>query len=177
MKEKGIGRIIFTEREIQEQVSKMAKMLSLDYDGKDPILIGILNGSFYFMADLTRYMTIPLSIDFLSIGVYPEVTKKTGIVRFNKELDLSITGRHVLLVEDIVGTGLTLGYIYQHMEAFKPASLKICTLLDNPAERLLDIKIDYRCFVMPDEFLVGYGLDYEQKYRNLPYIAAYRPEP
>lgn len=81
------------------------------------------------------------------------------------------------MVEDIVGTGLTLGYIYQHMEAFKPASLKICTLLDNPAERLLDIKIDYRCFVMPDEFLVGYGLDYEQKYRNLPYIAAYRPEP
>lgn len=128
------------------------------------------------MSDLTRYMTIPVSIDFLSIGVYPEVTKKTGIVRFNKELDLSITGRHVLLVEDIVGTGLTLSYICQHMEAFKPASLKICTLLDNPSERLLAINIDYRCFIMPDVFLVGYGLDYEQRYRNLPYIAAYQPE-
>ena len=176
MKSAWVGKIVFTEERIQNQVAQMAEVLSKDYAEKDPILIGILKGSFYFMADLTRYMSIPISIDFLSIGVYPEVTKETGIVRFNKEPDLSLTGRHVLLIEDIVGTGLTLSYICQHMEAFNPASLKICTLLDNPSERLLTLNIDYRCFVMPDEFLVGYGLDYEQKYRNLPYIAAYRPD-
>ncbi|HHT65489.1 MAG: hypoxanthine phosphoribosyltransferase [Caldicoprobacterales bacterium] len=176
MKEEGIEKIVFSEEQIQAQVAKMAEMLSRDYAGKDPIIVGILRGCFYFLADLTRYMTIPVSIDFLSIGVYPEMTKKTGIVRFNKELDTSIKNRHVLLVEDIVGTGLTLSYICQHLEAYNPASLKICTLLDNPKERLLALNIDYSCFVMPDSFLVGYGLDYEQKYRNLPYIAAYRQE-
>ena len=143
MKEEGIEKIVFSEEQIQAQVAKMAEMLS-------EIMPGRIDYSRYFkscftLADLTRYMTIPVSIDFLSIGVYPEMTKKTGIVRFNKELDTSIKNRHVLLVEDIVGTGLTLSYICQHLEAYNPASLKICTLLDNPKERLLALNIDYSC--------------------------------
>lgn len=110
-------------------------------------------------------------IDFLSIGVHPGVTSKTGIVRITKDLDLSITGRHVLMVEDVIGTGLTLGYILQHLQSSKPASLKICTLLDKPSDRLLNIPVDYYGFIQPDAFVIGYGLDYEEQYRNLPYIA------
>jgi hypoxanthine phosphoribosyltransferase len=176
MKAEGIGKIVFTEEQIQKNVARLAETLSSDYAGKDPVLIGVLKSSFYFMADLTRYMTIPVSIDFLSIGIYPEMTQKTGIVRFNKELEISIKDRHVLLVEDNVGTGLTLSYICQHLEALNPASLKICTLLDNPSERLVALFIDYHCFEMPDTLLVGYGLDYEERYRNLPYLAEYDPE-
>lgn len=176
MKAEGTGKTIFSEEEIQKCVAKMADMLSRDYEGKDLVLVGVLKSSLYFMADLTRYMTIPVSVDFLSIGIYPEMTQKTGIVRFNKELDLPIKDRHVLLIEDNVGTGLTLSYICQHIEALNPASLKICTLLDNPSERLVALFIDYHCFEMPDTVLVGYGLDYEEKYRNLPYLAEYNPE-
>jgi hypoxanthine phosphoribosyltransferase len=130
-----------------------------------------LQGSFYFVADLSRHLTIPLIIDFLSIGISHD-DNKAG-VRFTKDLDIDLAGRHVLLVEDVIGTGFTLGYICQHLESANPASLKICTLFDNSAERLLTINIDYRCFMMPDVFVVGYGLDYRQKYRNLPYIAEF----
>jgi hypoxanthine phosphoribosyltransferase len=120
---------------------------------------------------LTRQLTIPLSIDFLSIGIYPGVTSETGIVRITKDLDISVTGRHILMIEDVIGTGLTLGYICQHLESSKPASLKICTLLDNPSDRLISIPVDYYGFIQPEAFVVGYGMDYEEKYRNLPYIA------
>jgi len=137
------------------------------------VIVSVLKGAIYFVADLTRHLTIPLNIDFLSVGVSPEVTNRTGVVRFTKDLNLTITDRHVLLVEDVIGTGLTLGYVCQHLADSKPASLKICTLLDNPAERLLTLTIDYRCFIMPDLFVVGYGLDYKEEYRNLPYIAEY----
>ncbi len=172
----GMGRIVYTQEQIQQSIAEIGYIISQDYQGKELVVVSVLKGSLYFLADLTRQLNIPLKIDFLSIGVSPEASSKPGAVRFTKDLDLSLTGRHVLLVEDVIGTGLTLGYICQHLESAKPASLKICTLLDNPAERLLTITIDYRCFVMPDVFLVGYGLDYKEQYRNLPYIAEFHRE-
>lgn len=168
-----IGKIIFTAEEIQRKVAETGLQISADYCGLELVVISILKGSFYFLADLTRQIDLPISIDFLSIKAFPDEIRKTGVVRFTKDLDISITDKHVLLVEDVVGTGLTLAYICQHLEAAKPASLKICTLLDDPSDRLLAINIDYRCFIMPDQFVVGYGLDYQEKYRNLPYIAAF----
>ena len=175
MKETEIGKILFSEEAIRQRVAEMGRQISSDYQDRDTVIVSVLKGSLYFVADLTRQLTIPLSIDFLSIGLYPGVTSETGIVRITKDLDISVTGRHVLMVEDVIGTGLTLGYICQHLESSKPASLKICTLLDNPSERLLNIPVDYRGFIQPDTFVVGYGLDYEEKYRNLPYIAELSP--
>ena len=175
MKETGIGKILFSEEAIRQRVAEMGRQISSDYRDRDTVIVSVLKGSLYFVADLTRQLTIPLNIDFLSIGLYPGVTSETGIVRITKDLDISVTGRHVLMVEDVIGTGLTLGYICQHLESSRPASLKICTLLDNPSERLLNIPVDYRGFIQPDTFVVGYGLDYEEKYRNLPYIAELSP--
>ncbi len=171
----GIGKIIFTRDQIQARIAEVAQEINRDYQGKELVIVSVLKGAIYFVADLTRHLTMPLSIDFLSIGVSPEPEHKSGVIRFTKDLDINLTGRHVLLAEDIIGTGFTLGYICQHLESAQPASLKICTLLDNPAERLLTLQIDYTCFVIPDLFLVGYGLDYHEKYRNLPYIAEFHP--
>jgi hypoxanthine phosphoribosyltransferase len=176
MKNTGIGKIIYTREQIQQQIAKIGKEISQDYQGKELVVVSVLKGSLYFIADLTRQITLPLKIDFLSVGVSPEADHKPGMVHFTKDLDVTLTGQHVLLVEDIIRTGLTLGYVCQHLEASQPASLKICTLLDNPAERLLTLDIHYRCFTMPDVFLVGYGLDYKEKYRNLPYIAEFYHE-
>ena len=170
----GLGKVIFTEEQIKQRVFTVAQEINRDYEGQELVVICILKGSLYFTADLTRLLTIPLKLDFLSIGISHE--EKAGGVRFTKELDQNLTGKHVLLVEDVVGTGLTLGYICQHIEAAKPASLKICTLLDHPSERLITLNVDYRCFLMPDAFVVGFGLDYKQRYRNLPFIAEYHRE-
>ncbi len=169
-----IGKIIFTPEQIQERIVEVGKEISQDYQGKTLVIVGILKGSLYFVADLTRQLSCPLNIDFLALGVSPEAANKPGAVRFTKDLDVNITGREVLLVEDVIGTGLTLGYIMKHLKTYRPASLKICTLLDNPSERLLPIEIAYRCFIQPDVFLIGYGLDYNERYRNLPYIAELR---
>jgi hypoxanthine phosphoribosyltransferase len=171
MSKTAVGKILFSEEDIRRRVEEMGCQISADYKDKDPLIVSILKGSLYFVADLTRQLTIPLSLDFLSIGVHPGVTTETGVVRITKDLDISITGRHVLMVEDVIGTGLTLGYICQYLQAGKPASLKICSLLDKPSERLINIKVDYCGFIQPDAFVIGYGLDYQEKYRNLPYIA------
>lgn len=173
MSKTGLGKIIFTEEQIQQRVAEMAQQINKDYQGQKLIIVSVLKGSIYFVADLTRHLTLPVIIDFLAIGATPEAISKTGAIRFTKNLDIDLAGQNVLLVEDVVGTGLTLGYVYQHLQAAAPASLKICTLLDNPAGRLLTIPIDYCCFHMPDMFLVGYGLDYQEEYRNLPYIAEF----
>ncbi len=172
MKTEGIGNIYFTAEQIQQRIAEISQKINQDYAGKELVIVSVLKGSLYFVADLTRHLTMPLSIDFLSIGISPESSGKPGI-KIRKDLDIDLKDRHVLLLEDVIGTGLTLGYICQHLEGFQPASLKICTLLDNPAERLITIKIDYLCFTMPDVFLVGYGLDHDEKYRNLPYIAEF----
>lgn len=173
MKSTRLGKVVYTPEQIQKRIAEVGRQISQDYQGKDLVVVSVLKGSLYFVADLTRQLTIPLKMDFLAIGVSPDANRKPGAVHFTKDLDISLADRHVLLVEDVIGTGLTLGYICQHLEAHGPASLKICTLLDNPAERLLSLDIHYRCFTMPDVFLVGYGLDYNEEYRNLPYIAEF----
>lgn len=172
MKTEGLGKIYFTAEQIQQRIAEISHRINQDYAGKELVIVSVLKGSLYFVADLTRHLTMPLLIDFLSIGIFPESSGKPGI-KIRKNLDIDLKDRHVLLLEDVIGTGLTLGYICQYLEEFQPASLKICTLLDNPAERLITIKIDYLCFTMPDVFLVGYGLDFQEKYRNLPYIAEF----
>lgn len=169
----GLGKTVFTQEQIQEKVFEVAQQIDRDYEGEELVIVSILKGSIYFVADLTRQLHMPLNVDFLSIGARKAENGHSKTVSFIKDLDLDIAGRHVLLVEDVIRTGLTLGYVCQHLESFKPASLKICTLLDNESERLLNFNIHYRCFVMPGSFVVGYGLDYKERYRNLPYIAEF----
>lgn len=173
MSKAGVGKIIFTEAEIQKRVAEIAREINRDYQGKNLVIIGVLKGSVYFLTDLTRLLTIPLTMDFLSIGISPEDINSPGFIWLTREIDINLKDQHVLLVEDVVGTGLTLAYVCKQLEAFNPASLKICTLLDKPAGRLLSIPLDYCCF-HSDLFLVGYGLDYHEEYRNLPCLAEYR---
>ncbi len=173
-----LKRIVYSEDDLQKRIAKLGKQISSDYGNKHPVLISVLKGTFYFLADLTRQINIPLNIDFMSIGVYGSHSgeNKTGIVRITKDLDADITGRHVLMVEDIINTGLTMGYIVQNMKARKPASIKICTLLNNPSKRLMNIPVAYTGFNSSDAFLVGYGLDYMEEFRHLPYIAEFDEE-
>jgi hypoxanthine phosphoribosyltransferase len=173
---KGLKRVVFTEDQINERVSALAAQINSDYADRHPVIISILKGTMYFAADLTRKLDIPLNIDFMSIGVYQGIAKNTGIVRINRDLDLSITGRHVLIIEDIINTGLTMGYLVQNLETRKPSDIKICTLLNNPRKRLMNIPLEYVGFEAPDINLVGYGLDCGQEYRHLPYIAQYEKE-
>ena len=166
-----IKRIVFSEADITSKVAELGRKISEDYKDKEPLLISVLKGTLYFFADLTRRITIPVDIDFMSIGVYPGTTNQTGIVRITKDLDLDITGRHVLMIEDIINTGLTIGYLIQNMESRRPASIKICTLLNNPSQRLVNIPVAYSGFEVSDIPMVGYGMDVHDKLRNLPYIA------
>lgn len=168
-----LGKIIFTEEEIRKRVQETAEEINAYYKDEELIIISILKGSIYFLSDLTRHLTMPVKLDFLSIGVKKD-QEKHRVVTYIKDLDLDITGRNVLLLEDVVGTGLTIGYVLQHLESFQPKSLRVCTLLDNPAKRLLNFDIHHICFTMPDLFVVGYGLDYNERYRNLREIVEYR---
>lgn len=165
------GKIIFSAEQIKKRIEEISREINQDYQDKELVIIGVLKGSVYFVTDLTRHLTMPVSIDFLSIGLSSEPSGTGKAIKIKKDVTIDLKGRHVLLVEDVIGTGFTLGYICQHLESMQPASLKICALLDNPAGRLITINIDYLCFTMPDSFLVGYGLDYKEQYRNLPYIA------
>lgn len=171
----GLGKILFTEEEIRQRVKETADEINSHYGSEELVVISILKGSIYFLTDLTRQLTMPLEMDFLSIGVRKDETRQRTIT-FIKDLDISITGRNVLLIEDVIGTGLTLGYVLQHIESYKPKTLRICSLLDNPAKRLLNFDVHHTCFVMPDLFVVGYGLDYKEKYRNLKDIVEYRKD-
>jgi hypoxanthine phosphoribosyltransferase len=168
-----LGKTIFTEEEIRKRVQETAEEINAYYKDEELIIISILKGSIYFLSDLTRHLTMPVKLDFLSIGVKKD-QEKHRVVTYIKDLDLDITGRNVLLLEDVVGTGLTIGYVLQHLESFQPKSLRVCTLLDNPAKRLLNFDIHHICFTMPDLFVVGYGLDYNERYRNLREIVEYR---
>ena len=170
----GIDRILFSENQIQEKVRQMGRQISQDYTGKQPVLIGVLKGMFCFMADLTRHITIPLSVDFMAISGYAH--NGSGAIRITKDLDEAITGKDVLMVEDIVDTGMTLHYILNYLSAHNPASLRVCTLLDKYARRLIDVPLTYVGFKVPDEFVVGYGLDYQGEYRNLPFIGVLHPK-
>ncbi|MCS7263762.1 MAG: hypoxanthine phosphoribosyltransferase [Armatimonadetes bacterium] len=168
--------VLLTEEQIQKRIAELGERISTDYTGKELHLIGVLRGAVMFMADLMRHITIPCSCDFIAIASYGVDTKSSGVVRILKDLDDSIQGRHVLIVEDIVDTGLTLNYILNLIRSRNPASVKVCALLDKPERRIVPVEIHYLGFTIPNRFVVGYGLDFAQKYRNLPYIGVLRPE-
>ncbi len=170
-----IERILITAEEIEEKVSEIGKRISEEYEGKNPIFVGVLKGCFIFMADLMRHVSIPCSMDFMAVSSY-KGTSSTGAVKINKDLNQDIEGRHLILVEDILDSGVTLNYLKNYLKVRQPASISIITLMDKPAHRKAPVTADYACFDVPDAFVVGYGLDYNERYRNLPYIGILKPE-
>ena len=170
-----IERVLISEKELEEAVAAIGRKISEDYAGKDPIFVGVLKGCFIFMADLMRHVDIDCSMDFMAVSSYSGTTS-TGAVKINKDLSEIIEGRHLILVEDILDSGVTLNYLKNYLMVRKPASIAVATLMDKPARRKADIYADYSCFEVPDAFVVGYGLDYNEKYRNLPYIGVLKPE-
>lgn len=170
----GVSQVLYSVAEVQHRVRQLAKQISRDYVDRHPIMLGVLRGVFCFMADLIRQITIPLEVDFMAISYYGG--EASSVVKITKDVDLNLAGRHVIMVEDIIDTGLTLSYVLNHLKAKGPASLAVCTLLDKRARRIVDIPIDYLGFEIPDEFVVGYGLDYGEEYRNLPFIGILGPE-
>ncbi|MDP4179512.1 MAG: hypoxanthine phosphoribosyltransferase [Bacillota bacterium] len=163
-----IKKILISKEELDAKIKDMGNRISSDYEGKELILVGVLKGGFVFLADLMREIKIPVDIDFISVSSYGNSSKSSGVVRIIKDIDTSITNKHVLIVEDIVDTGLTLKYLKEMLYTRGPLSVKICTALDKPSRRKVHIDIDYEGFTIPDEFVVGFGLDYSGKYRNLP---------
>ena len=174
MKE-AIERVLISEEELEAAVAKIGRQISEDYRGKDPIFVGVLKGCFIFMADLMRHVDIDCSMDFMAVSSYSGTTS-TGAVKINKDLNQDIADRHLILVEDILDSGVTLNYLKNYLQVRRPASIHVATLLDKPARRKADIYADYSCFEVPDAFVVGYGLDYNERYRNLPYIGILKPE-
>jgi len=172
-KVEGIDRVLYSHAKIQRRISTLARRISRDYTGQRLVLIGILKGVVCFMADLMQHLSLPVTLDFMAISYYGDDGQ---VVKITRDLDSSITGQHVLMVEDIVDTGMTLNYILSHLSAHNPASLRVCTLLDKRARRLINVPLDYVGFEVPDEFVVGYGLDYKGEYRNLPFIGILYPE-
>jgi len=163
----GVGSVLYSAPQIQERVGSLAKQISTDYTERRPVMVGIQRGFLCFMADLMRQITVPLDIDFMAISHYGG---DESVIKITKDLDLNITGRHVLIIEDIIDTGMTLSYLLNHLNAKGPASIEVCTLFDRPARRIANIHLNYVGFQIPDEFIVGYGLDYQEEYRNLPFV-------
>lgn len=164
--------VLVSEEEIDKRISEIAKAISEEFAGKEVLLVGILKGAVIFMADLARKITLPVTMDFMSVSSYGSATKSSGAVQIIKDLEVSIEGKHLIVVEDIVDTGLTLKYLLENLWARGPATVKICALLDKPEARQVEVPIDYKGFEVPNEFAVGFGLDYDQKYRNLPFVGA-----
>ena len=162
--------VLLSEEEVDQRIQEIGDRISKDYQGKEIHLICVLKGGVFFMCELAKRITVPVSMDFMAISSYGSDTKSSGIIKIVKDLDDSITGKDVLVVEDIVDSGRTLSYLLELLKDRKPNSMKLCTLLDKPDRRVVDVHVDYTGFKIPDEFVVGYGLDYAQKYRNLPYI-------
>ena len=172
-----IKEILIPAEELQAKVRQIGRAISQDYAGCSPLLVGVLKGVVLFMADLLRAVTIPVEVDFLAVSSYSvEARSKSGLVRLEKDLETSITGRHVLFVEDVIDTGLTLNYLLRNLRARQPASLEVCVLFNKAENRLIDIPLKYKGFDLPDRFVVGYGLDYQEKYRNLPFVGLLKPE-
>lgn len=166
-----VGKILIDEENIKQRVAELGAQITEDYRDKDLLVICILRGGVAFMADLVKEIKLPLTMDFMAVSSYGMSTKSSGVVRIMKDLDEDIEGKDVLVVEDIVDTGLTLHYLTDYLKSRGPRSVKICSFLDKPARRKVDVTVDYIGFEIPDEFVVGYGLDYAQKYRNLPYVS------
>ena len=175
MLEQDIERVFFSEEALDKRVSEIAAEINRDYAGKEPMLISVLRGSFVFMADLIRKIEVPCTVDFMSVSSYGRGTTSSGQVQITKDLSDDIEGKDIIVVEDILDSGNTLSYLLQLLQARKPASMKLCTLLDKPDRRVKEVHVDYTGFTIPDEFVVGYGLDYAEKYRNLPYIGILKP--
>ena len=172
-----VASVLVSEEQIHARVAELGAQISADYIGRELTLVSVLKGSLPFMADLMRAISIPVSIDLMEVSSYGgTATESSGLVRILKDLSSSIDGRDVMIVEDIIDTGLTLNYLIRYLRGKNPRSLHICTLLDKPARRLVDIPIDYLGFTIPDQFVIGYGLDYGEHYRNLPFIGVLKPE-
>ena len=163
-------KVLITEEEVDARIRELGEKISKEYEGKQIHLICVLKGGVFFMCELAKRITVPVSMDFMCVGSYGDGTKSSGVVRLAKDLDESIENKEVLIVEDIIDSGRTLAYLIEVLRQRKPASLRLCTLLDKPDRRVKDVHVDWTGFEIPDEFVVGYGLDYAQKYRNLPYI-------
>ena len=163
-------RELISEEDVAKKIAEMGAQISKDYEGESVYLLCILKGGVFFTTELAKHITVPVNIDFMSVSSYGGETTSSGIVRIVKDLDTPIEGKNVLIAEDIIDTGRTLAYLMEHLKQRKPKSLKLCTLLDKPERRVSDVAVDYKGFEIPDEFVVGYGMDYDQKYRNLPYI-------
>lgn len=171
-----ISQVLFTEKQISEKIENLANQINKDYVNKQPILIGVLKGVFMFMADLLRKIEIDCNVDFLAISNYSNDARQRGVVRLVKDLDIPIEGRHIIFVEDVIDTGLTLNYLLRYIRERLPASLEVCTLFNRPTRRLIDLPIKYPGFDLPDRYIVGYGLDFNEKYRNLPYVGILKGE-
>ena len=170
-----IEKVLISEAEIEAAVARIARQITDDYRDKDPIFVGVLKGCFIFMADLMRHVEVPCAMDFMAVSSYSG-TSSTGAVKINKDLGQDIEGRHVIIVEDILDSGVTLSYLKHYLMGRNPASIRIATLLDKPSRRKAEVFADYSCFEVPDAFVVGYGLDYNERYRNLPYIGVLKRE-
>lgn len=174
--EKDIDHVLLSQEELQERVRELGRQISQDYAGKEPMLVSVLRGSYIFMADLTRAIDCMCLVDFMAVSSYGSGTSSSGQVNIIKDLSDSIEGKDIIVVEDILDSGNTLYYLMQVLQARNPASIRLCTLLDKPSRRTKPIQSDYVGFTVPDAFVVGYGLDYDEKYRNLPYIGVLKPE-
>ena len=176
MLEQDIQEILFSEEQLKTRVAEIAREIERDYQGKEVMLISVLRGSFIFMADLCRAIDLPCTLDFMSVSSYGSGTTSSGQVQITKDLSEDITGRHIIVVEDILDSGNTLSYLLNILEHRHPASIRLCTLLDKPDRRVKPVEVHYSGFTIPDAFVVGYGLDYAEKYRNLPYIGILKPQ-
>ena len=175
MRRNDIQEVLFSEQQLADKVAELGARISADYEGKNPLVVSVLKGSYVFMADLTRKITIPCNVDFMAVSSYGAGTKTTGEVQIIKDIGSKIDGRHLIIVEDILDSGVTLSFLMKILKARGAASIRLCTLLSKPERRKVDVPIDYLGFEIPDAFVVGYGLDYAEKYRNLPYIGILKP--
>ena len=176
MLEKDILEVLFSEEQLDRRVREIAAQIEKDYEGKEIMLISVLRGSFVFMADLCRRIDLPCMLDFMSVSSYGKGTSSSGQVQITKDLSSDISGKHIIVVEDILDSGNTLSYLLKLLEQRNPASIRLCTLLDKPERRVKQVEVHYSGFTIPDAFVVGYGLDYAEKYRNMPYIGILKPE-
>jgi hypoxanthine phosphoribosyltransferase len=174
--ERAVGEILIDEDALSARVAELGAEVSADYQGRDLLLIGVLKGAVFFMADLMRHISVPCEVDFMAISSYGDSTDSSGIVRILKDLDINIEGRDVLVVEDIIDSGLTLSYLMRNLESREPASLEVCALMTKPARREIEVPVRYVGFEIPNRFVVGYGLDFGERYRNLPYVAVLSEE-
>jgi hypoxanthine phosphoribosyltransferase len=174
--EQGVGQVLIDEDALQSRIRELGREISEDYSGRDLLLIGVLKGAVFFMADLMRQLSVTCEVDFMAISSYGGATDSSGVVRILKDLDINIENRDVLVVEDIIDSGLTLSYLMRNLEAREPASLEVCALLTKPTRREIDVPVRYVGFEIPNRFVIGYGLDFAERYRNLPYVAVLRDE-